>query len=194
LNYAAGVDPDCYPGTTILINKLNIIDEGVLTQSELLFFLERSQQRWPAGAFDETHYRAFHRHLFGDVYVWAGEYRKARIGKAGNWFCYPEYVDREMRRVFAELKDARHFKSYTVEQFARHAARFLSELNAIHPFREGNGRTQMAFFKEIAIEAGYAWYGQFLEPQRVMSAMIASFSGEEAPLQALIRDLVTSPP
>ena len=103
IRYDAGVDPLCYPGTTVLRNKANLTDQDELDQFEQLMFLIRSEEPLPEGVLDYAHYRAIHHHFFQDVYVWAGEARQIRTAKGGNWFCYPEYIDAEMSRIFAIL-------------------------------------------------------------------------------------------
>jgi len=70
--------------------------------------------------------------------------------------------------------------------FARNAAHFLAEFNAIHPFREGNGRTQLSFLVILAGSAGHRLTRQLFKPKATLQAMIASFDGNEKPLTDLI--------
>lgn len=188
--YAATDDPYCYSGTSILKNRLGLRDPAALTAFEAMITAQRADEPLPTGGFDEDHYRAIHRHLFQDVYDWAGEIRTVRIGREGSWFCYPEYIETEMRRVFGELADENLLRDFTAEDFARKAAHFLSELNAIHPFREGNGRTQNSFLFMLADHAGHPMGRDRLEPDRILRAMIASFGGDEGLLAGVIRDMV----
>lgn len=189
--YAAETDPLCYPGTTVLKNLLDIEDAELLDEAELALFLIRAGQAFPIGDFGQKHYLDLHRHLFQDVYPWAGEVRSIRIGKDSNWFCYPEYIAAELERVFAELGDADKLENMTAAEFAGHVGHFLAELNAVHPFREGNGRTQLTFLAMLAEHAGFGFNEEKLDRNRVMQAMIESFSGNEAPLVSLIRDIIT---
>lgn len=188
--YAAESDPLCYPGTTILRNLLGINDAGLLEEAELALFLTRADEPFPGGELDVQHYLDLHRHLFQDVYSWAGEIRTIRIGKNGNWFCYPEYIALELERIFSELGGSDAPTNMGSTQFAEHIGHFLAELNAVHPFREGNGRTQLAFLAMLVEHAGFSFKTDELEQQRVMHAMIESFSGDERPLVALIRDII----
>jgi cell filamentation protein len=73
-----------------------------------------------------------------------------RISKVGSMFCYPEHIPREMRSLFGRLKHDSHLRDLAIENFVRQAAHFLATLNAIHPFRDGNGRTQLAFLALLA--------------------------------------------
>jgi cell filamentation protein len=189
--YAAGHDPYCYPGTTVLINRL-----GLRKQSELNFFesevsAERAAQPLPAGRLSYAHYRAIHRHLFGDVYVWAGKPQTVRISKGASAFCYPEHIDREMRRLFGTLAVQKHLRMLDARSFAAAAAHFLTELNAIHPFREGNGRTQLSFLIELSERAGHPIPLGDLKPKAVLRAFVSSFKGNERPLRDLIAQAIT---
>ncbi len=143
--YESKSDPYCYPGTDVLKNRLGLRDRKALTAFEAEITAQRAAEPLPAGRLSYVHYRAIHKHLFQDVYAWAGKLRTIRISKGRNTFCYPEHIDHEMRRLFANLARRRYFRGLTADAFAGEAAHFLAELNAIHPFREGNGRTQLSF-------------------------------------------------
>lgn len=116
--------------------------------------------------------------------------RTIRIGKAGSWFCYPEHIATEMTRVFRELGNPDLLADLDRVSFAKHLAHILAEINAVHPFREGNGRTQLTFLAMLAEHAGFTFNADMLHRDRVIQAMVDSFSGSEAPLQALIEDII----
>ena len=101
------------------------------------------------------HYYAVHHHIFQDVYRWAGKPRTVRITKGASTFCYPENIDAEMKKIFTWLKRERCLRGRDAQGFAEGAAHFLSEQNAIHPFRDGNGRTQLAFMALLTAQAGH---------------------------------------
>ncbi len=189
--YTAESDPLCYPDSTVLRNKADITVQDDLDQFELAMSLTRAEEDWPSGSLDYPHYKALHHHLFQDVYDWAGQIRSMRIGKGGNWFCYPEYIDQEMERIFAELAAADHLTGRSVDQFSEQAAHILAEINAVHPFREGNGRTQLALLTILAENAGFPFDADKLKRDEVIGAMIDSFSGDETPLVALIHELIS---
>ena len=88
--YEAFDDPYCYRGTEVLKIRIGIRDSKLLEAFELEMSALRAEEPLPEGRFGPAHYCAVHRHLFQDVYHWAGRYRTVRIGKAGNWFCYPD--------------------------------------------------------------------------------------------------------
>ncbi len=187
--YEAEADPYCYPGTTVLINRADLRTQTALSEFEAEMVLQRFREALPAGRLTAGHYCAIHRHLFQDVYAWAGKIRTVRIAKQGSAFCYPEHIDREMRRLFGELARQKRFRGLDSVVFAERAAHFLAELNAIHPFREGNGRAQLSFLVTLAHQAGHPLDEDRLDPAGMMRAMVHSFSGDEQPLAAAIRKL-----
>ena len=190
--YEADPDPYCYPGTGVLKNRLGLRGQTELDAFEAEITAQRATEPLPAGRLSYAHYRAVHRHLFQDVYAWAGKPRTIRMAKGGNAFCYPEHIDREMRRLFAELAARRYLRGLDAGSFVVQAAHFLAELTAIHPFREGNGRTQLSFLTLLAQQAGHPLRLAGLEPRKFLAAIIKSFSGDEAPLRTVLRRLVSS--
>ncbi len=188
--YEAETDPYCYPDSDVLKNKAGLTDQAALEEYETAMTFARSLEPLPAGRFSVTHYRAVHRHLFQDVYSWAGRFRRIRIAKGTSAFCYPEHIQREMRRLFLWLEHKHGFRNSSAADFIAGAAHFLAELNAIHPFREGNGRTQLTFLSMLADGAGYPLDLDRLDTDAVLNAMIQSFSGNEEPLRGLIHDLI----
>lgn len=194
MQYGSSRDPYCYSETTVLKNKRKILDLALLERFELAKYLARSQSPWPIGKLDKAHYYALHRHFFQDVYDWAGKPRTIRIGKGGNWFCFPDFIDSELDRLFGDLKAKRHLAGLPLDDFAREAAHFLAEVNAIHPFRDGNGRTQLAFLRLLCLNAGWRFDASVLERERVIGAMIESFDGKLEALTELVRDIASPKP
>lgn len=190
MTYEAAADPYCYRGSNVLKNIPGIRDQSALEKFEAAVVLERIVQPLPRGRLSLTHYRSIHRHLFQDVYHWAGQYRTVRISKGDSVFCYPENIQPHMQKLFGDLAEADFFTELRVEDFSSAAAHFLAELNAIHPFREGNGRTQNAFLGLLAARAGHRLDFALLDPAAFVAAMIASFHGEEDLLRAEIFALI----
>jgi cell filamentation protein len=87
--YEAFDDPYVYPGTSVLRNRLDIRNAELLESFEAEMFTLRASELLPEGNFNAAHFCAVHRHLFGDVYDWAGTYRTVRIAKGETMFCYP---------------------------------------------------------------------------------------------------------
>lgn len=188
--YDAVADPYCYEGTTVLKNLRGLTKQVALARFEAAMTTQRADEPLPRGRLSATHYRAIHRHLFQDVYPWAGKYRTVRISRGQSAFCYPEHIHREMQRLFQRFARNKHLKGLTPDEFATRAAAFLAELNAIHPFREGNGRTQTTFLALLADRAGHPLRLDRLRPRAFLVAMIASFAGNEEPLVREIQRLV----
>ena len=189
--YRSERDPYCYSDSDVLKNKADLRTAQHLEQFETAMTFARAEEPLPSGRFSIRHYCSVHHHLFQDVYVWAGRFRTIRLAKGENMFCYPENIPAEMKRLFARLNEERLFDARSSPQFANASAHFLAELNAIHPFREGNGRTQLAFVAMLASHAGHPLDLDRLQPEATLYAMIRSFQGDEAPLRDLIAAMIT---
>lgn len=173
--YQVSDDRACYPGTSILINLPDIRGQDALDAFELEAVGTRALQHPPEGEFDPTHYRALHEHLFQDVYPWAGEYRTVQTWKGGNRFCVPAYIEAEMTKLFATLDRAPFLPGGGIDEFVEALAEFLGDLNTIHPFREGNGRTQLYFVRLLGLRAGHPFRSESVEPDAFLRAMIDSY-------------------
>jgi cell filamentation protein len=95
-----------------------------------------------------------------------------------------------MRKLFDRLARERFLQGLSPAKFAAQAAHGLAELNAIHPFREGNGRTQLAYLTLLAANAGRPLALERLHPEAMFTAMIASFKSDETELAKLIAELI----
>uniref|UniRef100_Q07TS8 protein adenylyltransferase n=1 Tax=Rhodopseudomonas palustris (strain BisA53) TaxID=316055 RepID=Q07TS8_RHOP5 len=188
--YDAVADPYCYADTTVLINRLGLRDQAALDEFEAEITRARADEPLPAGRLSVTHYRAIHHHLFQDLYRWAGQFRTVRIAKDGSMFCFPEHIGSEMAKLFDGLRLNRFLQDLDSETFADRASIFLADLNAIHPFREGNGRAQLAFFVVLADGAGHPLALERMSASAFLSAMVESFKGDSGPLRRLIRQLI----
>jgi cell filamentation protein len=188
--YEVEDDTYCYPGTTVLRNKLELKNQDELDAFEAEITAQRASEPLPSGDLSYERYCAIHRHFFQDVYSWAGKLRTVRISKSGSAFCYPENIAREMRRLFEELAGQHYYAGLDADAFARKAAHFLAELNAIHPFREGNGRTQLSFLTLLAEDARHPLDLEKLDPAKILEATIESFGASEKRLAAVIKDLI----
>lgn len=188
--YDAFDDPYAYPGTTVLRNLLDIRDQDTLEAFEVEITTLRAEEPLPQGSFDPKHYCEVHRHLFQDVYDWAGQYRTVRTSKAGNAFCYPEHISSQMDSLFQRLRGGKVFIEGNSAEFVQKIAHFLGELNAIHPFREGNGRSQMAFIGLIGATFGHPFAFERLNRATFLPAVIASYSGNLQPLLFELKNLL----
>jgi cell filamentation protein len=189
--YEAIADPYCYPGSDVLRNRQGLLDQAKLDEFEAAATMQRADEPLPNGRFSVSHYQAVHRHLFQDVYGWAGRFRTVRLAKSGSAFCYPEYIGREMHELFAALRAQAFLHGRSLDAFADGASEFLATLNAIHPFREGNGRTQVIFLALLADRADHPLDLECLESGPFLDAMVRSFSGNSAPLRDQVKMLIS---
>lgn len=147
----------CYPDSDVLKNKLGIRDIGELGRMEkrltMLRILELVDKPIQ-GNFDLKHLQAIHKYIFQDVYEWAGKIRKVDIAK-GNLFCNVKFIESQAEEIFGKLKAEEHLKGLDEGEISARLAYYFSEINALHPFREGNGRCQREFIRTVAFHAGY---------------------------------------
>lgn len=148
-------DPYLIPGTNTLKNNLNITDAKVLDEKERLLVTNRLSRGCPKGKFDLKHLQAIHKHLFQDIYPWAGEIRHVEIDKGGEPFQTSQFIGRGMEDVHRRLTRRNFLKGLSKEQFATEVGNIISDVNFVHPFREGNGRTQLEYLRQLAKQAGH---------------------------------------
>jgi cell filamentation protein len=187
-------DPYVYPGTGVLRNRFGIRDVDELERVEAELVVARTvelRSRVEQPPFDLARLQAIHQHLFGDVYAWAGELRTVRIAKQRIPFANPQFIEQNAGVVFGELAGEDHLVGIVeyaafVERFAYH----LGEVNALHPFREGNGRTQRQLFRELAAHAGWAVDFTGMGRDENIEASIAATLGDQEPLRRMLVPLV----
>lgn len=147
-----------YPGTMVLINKFGIEDEKKLHEVERGYTLRRTRdlrEKGVTGRFDRAHIQAIHKELFGAIYDWAGEFRDVTTYKGGTEFAKPEEIIGKLNALAGEIRDADYFRGLPKKETAAALSSTMAKLNLIHPFREGNGRTQRIFMEQLAMNAGY---------------------------------------
>jgi cell filamentation protein len=187
-------DPYVYPGTDVLRNMRGIRDGEELEELETHLTFLRSLQLAPepiVGKYDLAHLRAFHRYLFAALYEWAGELRTVVLAKT-DLFCLPEHIASYGAEIFGRFAEEDRLADLDRETFIDRLAHYLGEVNALHPFRDGNGRAQRAFFAQLASDAGYRLDWQLVDPRRNTDASVAAMQGDEAPMRALLAEIATS--
>lgn len=107
------------------------------------------------GNFTKTHLLSIHKFIFEDIYPFAGKLRKEQISKADTIFCPPNLIGRELGRVFGQIKNENMLREKDEDKIFDNLAYVMAELNIIHPFREGNGRTIREFIRLMAKKSGY---------------------------------------
>ncbi len=167
----------CYPDSNVLINNLNIRESDVLfeAEKELTAIRLRELQISPVeGNYDFEHLKKIHRYIFQDVYEWAGEVRTVEIGK-GNLFCttacIQEYAESVFAKYYSQCLAAKDDRNKYIKVFAEN----YGDLNALHPFREGNGRAQREFARLVCMACGYTFNLSHTTHKEMLHASILSF-------------------
>lgn len=179
-------DPYLYPGTRILKNKLGIRDARALDKAERLFSADRAAEGAPEGDLDLAHLKAIHRHLFQDIYDWAGEIRTVEISKDGSQFMFRRFIESGMADVHRRIVVANYFTGLSKEVFAAVAGEIIGDVNYVHPFREGNGRVQLLFLKQLCDRAGHPLNLRKIDGVAWIAASIAAHRAEYGPMAAAI--------
>jgi cell filamentation protein len=177
----------------VLRNRLGITDAAELARAEAELtsyrLIELRAHPLP-GNYDLPHLQAFHRYIFGDLYDWAGELRTVTLGKGGALFCLPQDLVATADDVFTRLARDHHLRGRDRTAFIDGLTALLAGVNALHPFREGNGRTQRAFLAQLARDAGYRIRWAELDPETNRAASAAARAGDTTPLREMLDRLV----
>ena len=171
-------DPYLYPGTDVLWNRFGIRDNATLDRVERGFVQQRIEEGAPTGQFDLEHLRAIHRHLFQDVYDWAGQLRTVELTKGQSQFIPFQRIEMGVADVHRRLVAGRFHRGLDQGAFAAAAAVTIGDLNHVHPFREGNGRTQLEYLRQLADRAGHELDLDRLRPEQWIAASRAAHLGE----------------
>lgn len=187
-----GLDSYVYPDSGVLRNRADICDQAGLdafeadaTAVRLLELISNPLQ----GNFDLAHLCAIHRHLFQDVYEWAGELRTVDISRGTSRFASFGLIEAYLDAQLQALPREDFLRGQTPESFVKRLAHYMAEINAAHPFREGNGRVQRAFCAQLADQAGYFIDFRTVDQAAMYDVMIASFNGDEKPLARLLSEI-----
>jgi cell filamentation protein len=178
----------------VLLNNLGITTAAELSQAEadLSFaaMLRLSVHPLP-GAYDLTHLQRFHQQLFGAVYPWAGKLRTVDLARtAQDMFCRWPFIESFSAGVFQALADEERLAGLPRATFVTRLAHYYGEINAIHPFRDGNGRTQRAFLGQLARDAGWRIAWSALDQHENDAASAAALQGDVAPVNRMLEQLV----
>ncbi len=174
----------CYSETNILKNKLNIRDEQILEQAELeLSGISSSLIEYAEPPYNLRYLQSIHAQLFGDLYEWAGQLRQIDISKGDTRFCTFTRIEIEANKLLNALQQHNYFQGLEPQQLIPKLADLYCELNVIHPFREGNGRTQRIFFEHLIVYCGYGVDWSRIDSQALwVQANIEGFYGKLDPL------------
>ena len=177
----------------VLVNRLGITDPAELRRIETDLAAARTAQlaAYPlAGDYDLAHLRAIHRHLFQDVYPWAGQLRTVAIGK-GTGFCPPDKLVDTAATIFGGLRRVGYLRGLRRADFLDGVTELLAALDYLHCFREGNGRANRAFLAQLARSASYAIRWEQMDPDtNIAASRVALRSGDTTALRTVLDQLL----
>ncbi|MDR0484253.1 MAG: Fic family protein [Alphaproteobacteria bacterium] len=154
--YETHNDPYTYKDKPdVLINKFNIKNKEELDDLEQALVSTRMSDidKYPKGNYDFKHYRKIHKHLFEELYDWAGEVRQVTTQKGTTIFAHPRFIEPAYNDLYKQMKKDNFLKNIKKEDLHKPLAFYHGEINIIHLFREGNGRTTRAFLSLMAKES-----------------------------------------
>ncbi len=167
----------CYPDSNVLKNKLNIKDNTVLktAEEEITLIKQMELLKNPIkGNFSKAHLMNIHKFIFEDIYSFAGKIRREQISKADTMFYPPNLIDRELDKLFAKIKEKNMLRETDEEKIFDNLAYVMAELNIIHPFREGNGRSIREFIRLMAKRMVYDLNWGNVDKEELLEASIIS--------------------
>ncbi|MCR4924669.1 MAG: Fic family protein [Clostridiales bacterium] len=182
----------CYPNSNVLINKLGIKNQYELITAEreiTSLKIALAKVETIKGNLDFEHLKNIHKFIFEDIYTWAGEIRRVNISK-GNQFCLSQNIELYASAIFAKLKADNYLIDYD-GNIAHCLAYYLSEINVLHPFREGNGRTQRVFIEYLADHAGYKIDFSNVTQDEMIIASAEAFAYEYDKINAMFDKITT---
>lgn len=149
----------CYPDSDVLQNKLNIRGRDELKQAEEEITVLKQYMLMESpikGRFTKTQLMNIHRFLFEDIYPFAGHIRREQISKGDTMFFPPHLINQELDKVFSKLHNDDMLHETDRKRQIKHLSYIMSELNIIHPFREGNGRSIRELIRCLALHYGFS--------------------------------------
>lgn len=189
------------PGTTVLRNKLGIATSEVLRDAEndlveaRLIELREAPVLLGERTYDLPFFRGIHRHLFQDVYEWAGDLRTVGIEKGSESFCPPRSIAVPMAHVAEQIYRSNQLEMVTGQDLSKEVAYLYDYVNFAHPFREGNGRATREFFDLLLSESGVGLDWRKTDLKELHHAChIARSTSDLGPMQRLFKKIVDENP
>lgn len=192
----------------VLRNKFDIrthselrIEEYRATEARIMQIAEGDG---PKGSFDKEHLKAIHGFIFQDVYEWAGHTRNERpvvdgmeVEPVGNFrkgdtsFLHGSRIDQGLSVALRPIRDPEVLRNSTSDEFIDRASKVMAELNYVHGFREGNGRAQETFIRELGREYGHEVEFSVITKPRMIEASIATTNDPDHPsMKHVLRDAI----
>ena len=176
-----GTEGYCYPGTDVLKNKLGIKDNNALTIAEreitsikLLMLYNMPITK----IFNFDTLCKIHKIIFEDIFEWAGLIRHGDfLSKGNSIFCRGQYIEENAKTIMENLQKEKTLCGLNKSMFIERMAYYMGEINALHPFREGNGRTCREFFRQLSFNANYILDFGKTKNEKLLIADIEAFNG-----------------
>lgn len=178
----------------VLKNYLGIKDQYKLEAAErdITSYKESIFKDNPIkGKFDLKHLQDIHKYLFGDIYPFAGKIRDGYLQKGQQDFTMGYRIIPQAEKLFTQLKNEQFLRKTDPEKIAGRLAYYMGEINAIHPFREGNGRTQRIFISQLAKEAGFELTFSKSTQEEMVNASIQAHRCDYKGLESIIEKGLT---
>lgn len=191
--YDHGKSRYCYPHSEVLINipgfkvqkQLDAYDRMVSTDRLRILGLRPLK-----GNFDLKHLCNIHKFIFKDIYPFAGRVREEDISKGSFRFANVRFLVDQANALLNELKQENYLKGLSFDRYVNRLTYYITELNVLHPFREGNGRTQREFFRCLALESDYSIDWSRVDASTMLAVMIQSPYDNSA-LRKVLQTLIT---
>lgn len=187
------LNDDCYENTTVLKNKFDIRDEqqlDTLEHSITSMLIAKAAIDIPFENVDFNFYKNLHKYIFSDIYEWAGSVRKIDMSKKGTNFCSADKIEERGNAIFNRLRKNEFLKQYSDDEFIVEFTDLYCDLNYLHPFREGNGRTQRLFLSMLVDYLGKSLDFSEIDTDMLMIATIKSVSGDIFILRDIFREYI----
>lgn len=185
-------DPYCYPGTDVLKNKFDVRNNESLREIEeritSIKISEILNKNYIKGNLDLKHLKDIHKHIFKDIYDFAGEIRTVNISK-GDIFCLAQHIDTYSKSIFDNLKKDNYLIGLGHKDFTKKLAEYMGDINALHPFREGNGRTQRVFIQVLSHAAGYKINFSNISKEQMIEVSKRSLRGDNSGFEKIFNDV-----
>jgi cell filamentation protein len=177
-----GSEDYCYPQTDVLKNKLGIKDDNALTIAEREITSLKLLKLYNMPAMGEFNFETLckiHKIIFEDIYEWAGLIRQGDfLSKGNSIFCRGQYIVENAKIIFKNILRENNLCGLKKSKFIERMAYYMGEINALHPFREGNGRTAREFFRQLSLNAKYTLDFTKTEKEELLTADIEAFNGK----------------
>lgn len=177
--------------TGVLRNKLGIAYQDELDRAEAMFVVialfEHALEPIPEpiSGPDFSYLMEIHGRLFCEIYDWAGQIRDVDISKGSTRFANFHFIEKEGARITTEMTKKNWLGGLSHDGFADQAAYYFGELNALHPFREGNGRALREYFRYLAERAGHSLTWEGLSRDEMIKASVSAYQTDHR----LLRDI-----